>query len=407
MKRDNKIWTIVVALVALCSCSQEAIIGDEEIPVPVAPEGYIFFDAAMKTNSRGTIMRDNLHADFRVLGYRYPATWSSAATLAQQSSTISFTDNSGTLTSEYMGVFHPMVIVDDKETPSQLPTHQQVTWNGTTHSYTNPQEWENNLKYAFFAWYPATLVANGGNSDLIGKPYITYTLPEGEDRVARQNMHDVLTAERIDYQKRIYGASVVLNMKHRLAGLDIKAGSLINAKGLKETYGTKDADNYVEAWDKETLEDSEAVTLTISDFTLTLENIKTSVKIELNPDYTANGISLTPSGSATKIYTGFEGTTGIGYYNSNADLKTLVGNDEKLILIPQNDAIKVSMSMNYTITCKGASKTLPASVSGITIDKLEENNYYYLLLNFTKSGLFVKTQVTNLWEEKTIDHTFN
>lgn len=408
MKRYNYIWAIAIALVSLCSCNQEAIIEDEDIPVQVAPEGYIFFDAAMKTNSRGTIMRDNLHADFSVLGYRYPATWSSAATLAQQSSTISFTDNSGALSSdEYMGVFHPMVIVDGKETPSQLPTHQLVTWNGTTHSYTNPQEWENNLKYAFFAWYPATLVANGGNSDLIGKPYITYTLPEGEDRAARQNMHDVLTAERIDYQKRIYGASVALNMKHRLAGLDIKAGSLINAKGLKETYGTVGADNYVEAWDKETLEDSEAVTLAITDFTLTLENIKTSVKIELNPDYSADGISLTPSGSTTKTYTGFEGATGIGYYNSNDDLKTLVGNDEKLILIPQDDAINVSMSMNYTITCNGVSKTLSASASEITIDKLEENNYYYLLLNFTKSGLFVKTQVNNVWEDKTIEHTFN
>lgn len=405
MKRYNYIWTIAIALVSLCSCSQEAIIEDEDIPVQVAPEGYIFFDTAMKTNSRGAIMRDNLHTDFSVLGYRYPATWNSTSLMAKQNGTIIFTNNEGKLTdNQYMGVFHPF---DADNNPSPLPTHQLVTWNGATHTYTNPQEWQNNLKYAFFAWYPATLVANGGSSTYEGKPYITYNLPEGTDRDARKNMHDVLTAERIDYQKRIYGASVALEMKHRLAGLDIKAGSLINAKGLEETYGTVGEDNYVKEWDKETLEDSEAVTLSITDFTLTLENIKTSVKIELNPDYSADGISLTPSGSATKTYTGFEGATGIGYYNSNDDLKTLVGNDEKLILIPQNDAIKVSMSMNYTITCNGVSKTLSASANDITIDKLEENNYYYLLLNFTKSGLFVKTQVTNLWEEKTIDHTFN
>lgn len=403
MKRDNKIWTIVVALVALCSCSQETIIGDEEIPVPVAPEGYIFFDAGMNTNSRGTVMRDNLHDDFSVLGYRYPSTWSAARIMAKQNSTITFQNNGGQLTSsEYMGVFHPFG-TDNK--PSEVPTQQKVTWNGATHSYTNPQEWENNLKYAFFAWYPATLIANGGDSGVEGSPYITYTLPDGTDREARQNMYDVLTATRIDYSKRMYGASVALEMKHRLAGLDIKAGNLINAKALKETYGKQGVENYIEAWDENTLSENAPVTIDISNFSLTLNGIKTSVRIELDPNATT---SLSPSGSANKTYTGFLCATGIEYYDQKDKEKSLLGDDEKLILIPQDDPIEVSMSLTYTIRCNGYSKEInvPESDVKVTIDKLEENNYYYLLLNFTKSGLFVKTQVNNIWEEKTIEHEF-
>ena len=403
MKRDNKIWTIVVALVALCSCSQEAIIEDDEILVPVAPEGYIFFDAGMNTNSRGTIMRDNLHADFSVLGYRYPSSWSAAGIMAKQNSTITFQNNSGQLTtSEYMGVFHPL---GTDNQPSEVPTQQKVTWNGATHSYTNPQEWENSLKYAFFAWYPSTLIANGGNSSFEGSPYITYTLPEGTDREARRNMSDVLTGTRIDYTKRAYGASVALEMKHRLAGLDVKAGNLINAKALKDTYGKQGTDNYIEAWGENTLDDSTPVTIDISNFSLILKGIKTSAQINLDPNAAT---SLVPSGSADKTYTGFACATGIEYYDQKDKEKSLVGDDEKLILIPQNGPIEVSMSLSYTINCNGYSKTfdVQASDAKITIDKIEENNYYFLLLNFTKSGLFVKTQVNNIWEERTIEHEF-
>ena len=403
MNRFLNILALTFSLATLwIGCAQEDAIkfekGDEEIEIQIPQEGYIFFNASMQKNTRGTVIRRELHEDFSVLGYRYPSQWSSEAPQARQDKKILYTDDSGQLTSNnYMGVFHPK----GNDNP---PSQQTITWKGTFHEYSPLQEWQKNLKYAFFAWYPSTLKANGGNDSYEGLPFITYNLPLGTGRDARMNMYDVLTANEVGYTKS-NGLSVDLQMVHRLVALDIKAASLINAKALKDTYGDNKTTNYISAWDESTLDNSEPVYLKVDDIKLTLNKIKTSARIELNPTFV--GKSLTATGELTPTYVDFAGADRIGYLTTEDDIHSLVGNDEKLILIPQEDPINVTIELDYHITCNGHTKDFDdVKVEGVKINKLSENTYNYLLINFTKSGLFVKALSNDVWEDVNVKHEF-
>lgn len=397
------VYTLLIfvsAIASLGSCQHDLDLdNDINVDIPIPSEGYIFFSSGIADTRGAATPTGPLTGDFKVLGYRYPATWTAIKPQAKQTLRISYTDNGGNLVDasktgvdNHVGVFG--INHSSPNYASDTPGAQTVEYKNGSFSYAPLQSWQKSLRYAFFAWYPASLVANGGNSAYEGSPYITYNLPSGTDREARKSMADVLTACRIDYTKRD-GLTVPLKMKHRLAALDIKAKSLITASALKDTYSS--------TWDSEVSDDAEVV-VDVTSLSLTLNDIHTSVTIPL--DDTDDAEKMVATGSADKTYTGFAATNNV----TAGEAVSLVGNDELLMLIPQSGNITASVNVSYTVTCDGESKSfdyVTPTGGDITISGLESGVYHYLLLTFTKSGLFVQANKAISWKDKTdVEHTF-
>ena len=258
------------------------------------------------------------------------------------------------------------------------------------------------MRYAFFGWYPTTLDLNGRNKDHEGEPYISYSLPDGTDAEHREAMVDVLTASDIDTYKA-KSMSVVFEMQHRLAALDIHASHMITAKALKDSFND---------WD-EVDDDTAPVTVTVNSVELKLDNIYKNVDIYLNPDAVIlkNDVEYVghyPSGSYTPEFEFVDVGVSFGYNEE----KSLVPSNEKLILIPQNDVTATISTITYTISCGGISKEF-TSTHNVAEDldystklPLVEGHYAYLLLTITKSGLFVKVEQAPTWEEKKVEYEF-
>ena len=334
-------------------------------------------------------------------------------------------DNDGVQQTESMGVFVGT---------STKPTKQLVNWEGDlesgVHSYSPLQEWQTSLKYAFFAWYPENLEPNDGkdtdnnlNEFYVGKPFITYELNTGSNKESRQKMIDVMTACRTDYIRSISGPSVSLTMKHRLAALDIKAMSVVDAKSLKKYLNENGQSD-----EASSIADNSVVTVRFSNLKLKLNSIKSGAKIPLNTEPDDNNeiepIEPLKNGNGTDKtfvpeYYGFDCNVPVPYYNDEDDIIDLVGDDEKLILIPQTEEITATLSFTYDLLCDGnkinfASGSYPPTGAGsnsdIPIYGLEEGKYHYLLITVAKSGISVKVVVEgDNWEGKDdyIDHEFN
>lgn len=393
------VYTLLIfvsAIASLCSCQHDLELdNDINIDIPIPSEGYIFFSSGIADTRGVATPTGPLKGDFNVLGYRYPSTWVAIKPQARQSLRITYTNNDNILVDatetdkdNHVGVFG--INHANPNYKDSIPGVQTVTYNSNgSFTYEPLQSWQKNLKYAFFAWYPTTLVANGGDDAYEGSPYITYTLPDGVDSTARQSMVDVLTACRIDYTKRD-GLTVPLKMKHRLAALDIKAKSLITGRALKDTYSEFDS-VAVDA----------AVVVDVTSLSLTLKGIYTSVNIPLDDtDDSQQMVATDPV--LNKTYTGFAADNDV----TAGDPVSLVGNDELLMLIPQDDDIEVSVNVSYTVECSGKTKAFTYETSA-TINGLEGGVYHYLLLTFTKSGLFVQANKAVTWKDKAdVEHTF-
>lgn len=176
-------------VVALCGCNDGCLLGndDETVNVPNG-KGYIHFDTEVL--SRGTLVTDNyLTADFGVFGYRFSGTWDAAVVMAKPN------------------VFNRAPEYIKYDIATNLYTYDDIkTWTG-----------EN---YAFFGYYPFDndyVVPSGAGTE--GEPYITFTLPSREDVTKHV---DLMTANLIGTNVAS-SKNVVLNMRHRLAAVDVGA----------------------------------------------------------------------------------------------------------------------------------------------------------------------------------------
>ena len=400
MKYLFNIFAIAIVVVSLCGCNHEVGYDgadDGTINLPVTPQDgdYIFFD--IDRISRGELLEGTLKHDFNVIGYRYATdAWEYAKSQASQSRKFSFLNNNGETITEQMGVFNHCPLTVKYENGVH-----NYNDSGDTYKDGNLRQWEKNLRYAFFGWYPTTLKLNGGNNNLEGEPYISYSLPDGTDAEARKAMVDVLTASDIDTYKA-KSMSVAFEMRHRLSALDIHASHMITAKALKDSYND---------WDD--VDDTASVTVTVNSVELKLDNIYKEVDIYLNPDAVIlkNDVEYVghyPSGSYTPKFTFENNVDGIGYNEE----KSLVPSDEKLILIPQENVTATITTITYTISCGGISQAF-TSTHNVAEDRdystelpLVEEHYAYLLLTITKSGLFIKVEQAPTWEEKKVEYEF-
>ena len=391
---------LAIVVISLCACNHETGYdgSDDTIKIPITPQtgDYIFFD--IDRISRGELLEGTLKKDFKVIGYRYATdSWEYAKSQASQSRQFSFLNNNGETVTGQMGVFNncPLTVVYDGGV-------HEYNDQGSTYKDGSLRQWEKNLRYAFFGWYPTTLDLNGRNKDHEGEPYISYSLPDGTDAEHREAMVDVLTASDIDTYKA-KSMSVVFEMQHRLAALDIHASHMITAKALKDSFND---------WD-EVDDDTAPVTVTVNSVELKLDNIYKNVDIYLNPDAVIlkNDVEYVghyPSGSYTPEFEFVDVGVSFGYNEE----KSLVPSNEKLILIPQNDVTATISTITYTISCGGISKEF-TSTHNVAEDldystklPLVEGHYAYLLLTITKSGLFVKVEQAPTWEEKKVEYEF-
>ena len=442
MKNLSKIFILVWALVALCSCEQKSLVGvggnnggEDDIFLPT--DGYIFFNVK-HPETRGAMLDGGyLNDTLYVIGYNYAADWTTVRPQASQIKEVNYT-LSNTLQTLEMGVFYSTGI--DNNTQPFKTGLLPVNYTNNVHSYVFVDDanhkglkpWIAELKHSFFAWYPTTLYANGStgndynNPAYEGEPYITYDLPPGVDKDARQAMVDVLTACELDqtkYNVEQNGGSINFEMKHRLAVLDIVGTSIITAKGIKETWGIADYNNGndVPLLDKNgvvidtaLIDNSVPVKVKeITNLTLKLDNIRTSAKIFLNTTNPNDPLTQTiVSGNHIPTYTGFE-TNGIelNYYSSVDEAKELVSDSEKLILIPQPDDISATLTIKYVVAVtnkNGVTYEMEYTQNNLTttVKGLEEGHYHYLLLTFTASGIYVKAQVEEAWEPYPVYYDF-
>lgn len=410
MKTFSKIFIFVFLFVALCACEQRVVGGGEnngeEEDIFVPSEGYIYFNINPAT--RGGLIENTLADSFNVLGYNYYSTWVSEKTQARQNKDINPAGDK-----EYrMGVFcynNTTSTGVQKVWYNKSQKYHYYKYLGADSSEIGYKEWNGDLIYSFFAWYPAStsVVANNGSASTEGSPFITYEIPTGTNSEARQNMKDVMTACRIDITKYNAKTGVNFTMKHRLAALDILAASIITYKDMVDTlqkcgFPTTGID-----------EIKPAVTVRVDSLCLTLNGIKKKVKIPLDTDDDEQKMVLldsTATGIFSPTYTGFLSTdTIIPYYSNKAAMKSLMGKDEKLILIPQTESIPVTLGLKYIVKCEGYDREFvyrPKTDLTTTINALIEGYYHYLELTFTASGVFVKAKVNETWDSHRVDYEF-
>ena len=270
--------------------------------------------------------------------------------------------------------------------------------DGTTANYSPLQGWSNNKNYAFFAFYPhdLTLVNRDGSTPYSGGvPAIKYTMdapeeyPEegavdGADFV--KSMTDVMTAAPItdcywksasDYYSsagvNTSGGEVKFSFSHRLSsmGLNVKNAS---AGGIS-----------------------------VSSVTFTISGLKNQSVIfplggnDMDPIYDGEEIgdiacSLDMPESGAEITASDEGT----------ELS------DKLIFIPQSDAITFTITVGYTRTLEGYDdKEISYTTSPLTTS-LTEGKKHLVYLKFTDSTVEIIGEVREEgWVDiPTVEDTF-
>ena len=148
MNRYFSILSIILFIgVTRCGCNEDEMLNPKEefVDIPIPTEGYIFFNTS-KVTTRGKDMTGRLEANFRVIGYRYPSTWTAAEPLATQVRRITYADNEGNIISEnstgvdnYMGVFYGTA---GKTYTNATPTSQEVKYANGVHTYEPLQSWQ-------------------------------------------------------------------------------------------------------------------------------------------------------------------------------------------------------------------------------------------------------------------------
>ena len=394
MKIFKYIYTIAFAMLALCSCAHNDVLGNEDINIPIPENGYIFFDTGV--GSRGSLVHGTeLNADFSVLGYKYiEDSWYDIESMASQASS-----------STYKVFNHAPLFVDNENGYDDFDNDDKSL-----------VEWENK-KYTFFAWYPVITDANkaylswssrNSTGTIVegnvkeGTPYITYTL----DRNDATKHIDVMTASKVNHRVGNSNKNVTLTMQHRLSALEIVARSYVNAAALELTGTTAN--------------------VVINSLSITLDGLlNDKAEIPLNTDNNEKNTHHTISyNSANNTIASFDilanSSKKLNYYNSVDDVAKLTSDANKtMILIPQESALDCTVTITFDIVDGNGgslwntiypnvtdrpSKT--QVVEGVKINKLQENFYYEILLNFTKSGVTVNVQEAEAWGDIDINHEF-
>lgn len=203
---------LILLLLAVLSCGKDepAVTGGQNVILDWP--GYIWFESGVKTK---TAQVESMGGrNFNLIAFKYSSDWATFKATGTPSSAM------GT-----NGFSFPTSIACDEDGVCTYKSN-----NGTT-----PVEWDGNMKYSFFAYYPsdtASTVSLVTGNTTPGAPAIRYTVPSPVgDYMNAAHVPDVMTAATFDAQNTGAGA-VSLNFKHRLCLL------CVEARNLKSTAAT-------------------------------------------------------------------------------------------------------------------------------------------------------------------------
>lgn len=389
------IYISLCASLFFCSCEKSPVADnpgskDNEIIVPSGE--YIHFNTEALT--RGTLINGGtLQADFDVIGYRYASDWAAFKVQARPN------------------VF-PRTVGENTYDHVETISYNE---SGGYHDYTDPVEWTAD-KYAFFAYYPSSdaddVSIETSSPSYDGTPYIIYTLP-----VADITKHmDVMTACNKDTRKQASKHGVDLSMQHRLSALDFVGYSYVNAEALN-SMNTGNTE-----W--ENLASDTPVQIEVEKLTITLGGLKynkATISLDETEDLvngTAGVQSIVPSATeghdTTQEFTYIDAKSLSFDYGETAFLSNMLDDnaskeDEEgnpMILIPQSTPITCTVNITYSIKVNGVTIDKYTSTAEDEIKKLDEKVYNYVLLAFTKTGLYLKVEQGTQWNEVNVGHQF-
>lgn len=371
MKRLFCILTLF--LVALTGC-------DRGVLSPERPLSYIFFDSQVDT--RGELVSDMEGKDFGVTAFKYKGYWDIVSA----------------------GQIRPNVF------------HKQlVQWKGTSHQYdasgsalnpsgTSLMPWEGDgTLYSFFAYYPYDRVTASG-IDVDGEPYIDYTLNHSD-------MVDVMTSYKVKDVDNSISNSVGFTMKHRLSAVDVHIGNYINDVNGK------------------------AVTVSISDLTITFDNLLYSgVSLWMDPEYSHEESTLDPGvkslTAASSPSASFTLLSGSQTASVSKDQRVNITGDKgkTLIIIPQKktngEYLKGKASFKFSFTDddgnpiavpllnpdgEGMIDVSSGTRNNISFDMqkdIAEGQKYYLQLIFMNGLVTMNATSGTYWDDKNINIEF-
>lgn len=210
MKHISKIIPFTIILLAALSCGKDDPAGQNGQKVILDWPGYIWFESGVKTKTEQIESMGG--RTFNVIAFKYGSDWATFKATGTPSSAM------GT-----NGFKFP--------TPVICASDGACTYTSSNNS--TPVEWEGNMKYSFFAYYPAlsaddpaSTVSLTTTNTTAGVPMLKYTVPApvGGYMNASQ-VPDIITANIIDAQNTGAGA-VDLQFSHRLCMFCVEARNL-------------------------------------------------------------------------------------------------------------------------------------------------------------------------------------
>ena len=350
------IYLMISLVVLVASCDKP-----EPAPMPEQYDKYIFF--SQNVDTRASLIDSTAAMNgksFGVLGYKYDksTTWSSAKTAATPNV---FTSVPQSVTCDSDG-------------------------NGT---YSPLQGWSNSKKYTFFAYYPVdnaniTLVDTDGDPYVSGVPAIKYSLDASSASKLKASMVDVMTAtydsnihtDRYWYSSNdnnVANGNIAFTFNHCLSSLGVK------------------------------VKNSSAGSIILTRITLTVDGIKNeSIIIPLDGQQsTVTPFSTAKRASFTLDIPSTENILSAAANPQYAELS------EKLIFIPQGDALSVKVTVEYTRQCGNAVTDKATYETGILSTALTAGKKHLVQLNF-KDKTIEATISTEGWVDiPDVEDTFN
>lgn len=192
----------VLAIITSCGTDNT---GDG--PISLDWPGYIWF--GQDVNTRTTTVTSLNGKSFNVIAFKYGSEWTTFMATGTPASA--------------MGT-------DGFKFPTTVSCASDGVCSYLSNNNASPVEWEGGMKYAFFAYYPATTtgtVSLSTASTTAGAPSITYTVPapESDGFMDAAKIPDVLYSSATDVQNT--GSSVVeLKFHHALCLFDVEARNL-------------------------------------------------------------------------------------------------------------------------------------------------------------------------------------
>ena len=208
-KHARHIIPFMLILLAAVSCRKDDPQGQNGQNVVLDWPGFIWFESEVRTKT--TQVESMGGRSFNVIAFKYASDWATFKATGTPASAM------GTAGFKF---------------PTPVACASDGTCTYTSSDNINPVEWDGNMKYTFFAYYPTSAddpestVSLLTTSTTAGVPAIKYTVPAPvSEYMDAAQVPDVMSAVTPDVQNTGAGA-VGLHFKHRLCLFCVEARNL-------------------------------------------------------------------------------------------------------------------------------------------------------------------------------------